>query len=255
MQRILITILLAAVSIYVALCAVLFFVQRSLIYLPQARSRNIAAPLLSLPSEEGAVLVSTRAVPGPRAVIYFGGNAEDVSLSLPQLTAAFPGCALYLQHYRGYGGSAGHPTETALFADAIALFDTVHAVRADVTVIGRSLGSGVAAYLASRRPVSRLILVTPYHSIVELGAAQFPYFPVRWLARDQFESWKYAPAIMAPTLLIQAEQDEVIPAASTQALFNVFKPGVATLRVIRGVGHNTISESAQYLPLLAGVAP
>jgi pimeloyl-ACP methyl ester carboxylesterase len=116
--------------------------------------------------------------------------------------------------------------------------------------MGRSLGSGVAIRLASERPAVRLVLITPYSSIVELGARQFPYFPVRWLMQDKYESWRYAPKITVPTLLIAAGNDEVIPRASTEDLYSRFPPGVAALQVIPGVGHNTISNSPLYFTSL-----
>lgn len=256
MQRIVprkvVTLLAVLAFAYVALCAVLFVFQRSLIYFPQPRATGIGATMVTLPTDAGDVLVTTRPHTGRDALVYFGGNAEDVSGSLAGLSEAFADHAIYLLHYRGYGGSSGTPSEAALFADAVALFDKVHAEHENVVVVGRSLGSGVAVQLASVRPVSRLVLVTPYYSIQELAARQFPWFPVRWLLRDRFDSWRYARDVTAPTLLVAAEHDEVIPRASTQALYESFRTGVASLRVIAATGHNTISESAEYLPLLRG---
>ncbi len=243
------TFLAVIVLIYVVLCAALFFFQRSLIYFPQPRTLGGSASTLALPIDGGQVLVTARPRNGPKALLYFGGNAEDVSASMPGLSAAFPGHAIYLMHYRGYGGSSGQPSQAALFADALALFDTVQPAHADVLVIGRSLGSGVAVHLASVRPVARLVLVTPYESIAALAAGQFPFFPVRWLLQDKFESWRYAPLVKAPTLLIAAERDEVIPRASTEALRTHFT-ATTTLHVVPGTSHNTISESLTYWPLL-----
>jgi pimeloyl-ACP methyl ester carboxylesterase len=241
----------AAVA-YVAACAALFLFQRSLIYFPQPRSPYAGAGTLILPADGADVLVTVRERSGPSALVYFGGNAEDVSQSLAPLAEAFPDRSLYLMHYRGYGGSSGTPSETALVADALQLFDRVHAQHADIVVIGRSLGSGVAVQLAGRRPAERLVLVTPYDSLQELAARQFPYVPVRWLLRDKFESGKYAGRITAPTLLIAAENDEVIPRASTDALRARFAPGVAALQVVAGADHNTISSSPAYPGLLRG---
>ena len=247
-------ILVALVAIgYLALCVALFVFQRSHIYYPQPRSLAGGATTITLPIEEGQVLVTTRAHQGPNAVVYFGGNAEDVSSSLPDLATAFPEHALFLLHYRGYGGSSGKPTEAALIADALALFDKVHAGHQKVVLVGRSLGSGIAVHVASLRPVARLVLVTPYDSLQELAARQFPYLPVRWLLQDKFESWRYAPQVSAPTLVIAAEYDEVIPRDSTEALYARFRSGVASFKIVAGTGHNTISESPQYLALLKGV--
>lgn len=240
-----------AALVYLGICALLFMAQRSLIYFPHPLAPGRTATL-SLPVEDGALLVTARPRPGPRALLYFGGNAEDVSFSLPGLAAAFPDHALYLLHYRGYGGSAGKPSEAALFADALALFDRFRSEHRDIVVVGRSLGSGVAVYLASRRPVARLVLVTPYESLQDLAQRQFPYLPVRWLLLDKFESGKYAARVTAPTLLIAAERDEIIPRASTESLATRFRPGVAALRYVPGAGHNTISDRPEYIALLQG---
>jgi uncharacterized protein len=240
-----------AAIIYLALCLALFLAQRSFIYYPQPKSVSDNSPPLTLNMDGERILISTGANTGPDAVIYFGGNAEDVRRSLPTLADAFPDRSVYAMNYRGYGGSTGKPSEAALIADALVLFDRVYVDHPKIIVIGRSLGSGVAVHIASERPVERLILVTPYDSILNIAASQLPYFPIRWLVLDKFESWRYAPKVTAPTQLIAAQNDEVIPAASTAALYKHFPQSLATLTVIPGVWHNTISESPEYVRLLA----
>ena len=240
----------AAVVVYCALCVALFLYQRKLIYFPQPRAPVSGATTLGLPIEGGQVLVTTLPRSGPDALLYFGGNAEDVSYNLPGLSTTLPDHAIYLMHYRGYGGSAGQPSEAALVADAVALFDRVHAKHPRIMVVGRSLGSGVAIQLASQRPVARLVLVTPYDSLQDLAAQQFPFFPVRWLLHDKFESWRYAQQLSMPTLIIAAEHDEVIPRRSTEALYQRFGAGLAAFKMLPGTGHNTISEHPDYWTLL-----
>jgi pimeloyl-ACP methyl ester carboxylesterase len=246
--------ILAAIAafVYIALCLALFLAQRYFIYYPQPRSATAGNTTLTLNVDSARVLVDTRRHTGPDAVIYFGGNAEDVSRSLPMLADAFPQRSLYALNYRGYGGSTGKPSEIALIADALVLFDRVYIDHSHITVIGRSLGSGVAVHVASERPVERLVLVTPYDSLAEIAASQFRYFPIRWLLLDKFESWRFAPRVSAPALLIAAQDDEIIPLASTESLYNRFPQSRATLTVIRGVGHNSISESPEYLAALRG---
>jgi len=239
------------VLVYVSICALLFFTQRSLIYYPQPRSNRNGVAVMALSTDAGQVLVSTRPASGPDAVIYFGGNAEDVSLDLSDFSSAFPNDAIYLLHYRGYGGSAGKPSEQALFSDALMLYDQVHAQHPNIVLVGRSLGTGIAVKLASERPVARLVLITPYDSLTDAAAQQYPGLPVRLLLRDKFDSWKYAPLVTAPTKIIAAGDDEVIPRSSTERLRTRFKPGIVTYTVIPGVGHNTISDSADYLRLIA----
>jgi pimeloyl-ACP methyl ester carboxylesterase len=236
-----------ALVLYLGACIALYAFQRSMIYFPQPSGLADPAARISLQVPDAQLHVSVRAHAGPKAIIYFGGNAEDVSANLPSFSRAFPGHALYLMHYRGYGASSGKPSEAALHADARALFDKVQRDHPDIAVIGRSLGSGVAVRLASERPVSQLVLVTPYDSIEEIAARHYPFFPIRWLLTDKFHSVGHAPALRVPTLILQAEQDEVIPAASTARLHAAFNRDVATLVVVPGTGHNTISSSSVYL--------
>lgn len=241
------------VAVYLVLCAALFFFQRSLIYFPQPNAVSSADSRITLSMPDAQVSVVTRERVGPRALIYFGGNAEDVSRNLPEFAQAFPDYAVYLLNYRGFGGSGGSPSEAAIAEDALALFDQVYASHPQVAVVGRSLGSGVAVRLASQRPVQHLILVTPYNSLEEIAARQYPWVPVKWLLKDRFESGKYAAHIRVPTLLLAASDDEVIPRASTQRLLENFPQGVALLRVVPESGHNSISDRAQYLQWMGDV--
>ena len=238
--------------LYAALCALLFVFQRSFIYMPQPRAPVPGAEMLALNTEAGDVWVTTLPHAGAKAVVFFGGNADDAGQNLPSLAQAFPEHAIYLLNYRGYGGSAGTPSEAALVADALQLVDQVSAAHAQVTVIGLSLGSGVAVQVAAQRPLARLVLVTPFHSVLELARERFPFVPVRWLLHDRYESWIHAPQIGVPTTIIVAANDEVISRRSTDLLTAAFPPGVAQQVVIDGVGHNDIRLSEHYLPALAG---
>ena len=253
MSRTLMSLVALIVAVYLVLCAALFFFQRSLIYFPQPNAVNTADFRITLSMPDAQVSVLTRERVGPRALIYFGGNAEDVSHNLPEFAEAFPEYAVYLLNYRGFGGSSGSPSEAAIAEDALALFGQVYASHPQISLIGRSLGSGVAVRLASQRPVQQLILVTPYNSLEEIAAQQYPWVPVKWLLKDRFESGKYAAHIRVPTLLLAASDDEVIPRANTQRLLENFPQGVAVLRVVPDSGHNSISDRAQYLQWMGDV--
>ena len=238
---------------YLAVCALLFTQQRSQIYFPHAHS-PLGQPETRMLTVNGTpVYFATREVPGPQALVYLGGNADDVSLVLPTLGDIFPHHALYLLHYRSYGGTPGRPSEAALLADALALFDKAYAEHREVLLIGRSLGTGLAVQVASRRPAARMVLITPYASLVDMAAQRYPYIPVRWLMLDTYDSKDYAPMLRLPTLLLAAENDEVIPMASTQSLYAHFQPGTAQLRVVPSVGHGSIMGSASLQALLTQV--
>lgn len=238
-----------ALLFYAAACVALYLFQRSLLYFPQPASVELPSLRLQVPEAELQVSVQSR--PGPRAVLYFGGNAEDVSAGLSELAAVFPEHAVYALHYRGYGSSTGKPSEKVLHADATALFDHVVRDHPEVVVIGRSLGSGVAIRLAVERTVERLVLVTPYDSIVAVAAQRYGFFPVRWLLHDRFNSAAVAPKIRVPTTLIIAEHDEVIRRERSDALIERFMPGVAQVVVVSGAGHNTLNGVPAYEAALA----
>lgn len=223
-----------------------------MIYFPQGSAKADPSSLLSLQTDIGKVLVSVRPAADPDAVIYFGGNAEDVSLILPEIRKVFPGTAIYLMHYRGYGGSAGKPTEKALIADGLVLFDRVRTEHPNVTVIGRSLGSGVAVRLASERPVTRLVLVTPFDSLVDVAASRYRWLPVRLLLRDRYESGRNAPRVAAPVRIIAAGEDEIVPRSSTERLITRFRKGQVSSSILPGADHNTISEYPTYWQLVTG---
>jgi pimeloyl-ACP methyl ester carboxylesterase len=115
-----------------------------------------------------------------RALVYYGGNGEGLDWLVPELSRRFPDHTSYLVAYRGYGASEGTPGERVLTSDALAVFDHAAARHpGGVDVVGRSLGSGVAVQVAVRRPVERLVLITPFDSLVATAADLFPWLPVR----------------------------------------------------------------------------
>ena len=242
------------VLLYAGACLVLWANQRSHLYYP-VPSRLPSVPVEVLQRPDARVLVSIRPRPGSDAILYFGGNAEDVSRSVPELAQMFPDAAIYAMHYRGYGGSQGTPSEQALVGEALAMFDRARRGHPRITVNGRSLGSGVAAQGAAARPVARLVLVTPFDSIAAVAADHYPIFPVDWLLADRYDSARAAARLRVPTTLVIAERDQVIPPAHALQLLRAFPPGVARAITLPGVGHNDISQSPRYAGALTGVAP
>jgi pimeloyl-ACP methyl ester carboxylesterase len=229
---------------YGGVCALMAAAQRSFIYHPQPAADPSGALILRV--DNTLVRVSHRAHPGPRALIYFGGNAEDVSLTRAHLAAFLPDTALYLLHYRGYGGSGGRPSEAAIRSDAQALFAVVAQKHSAITVVGRSLGTGPAVHLAATRPVRRLVLLVPFDSLFAVAQATMPWLPISLLLRDRWEATAEAPLVRAPTILVAAANDSVVPVRHAEALFRAFRPGVARLVVDPDLEHNT--------PLLDSVA-
>ncbi len=236
---------------YGGVCLLLFLAQRSFIYFP--RPAADPSSRLELRVEGKRVLVAHRPHPGPRALIYFGGNAEDVSLTRAELAALLPDTALYLLHYRGYGGSEGRPSEAALRADARALYAHVAERHSAVTVVGRSLGTGPAVHLAATRPVQRLVLLVPFDSLLAVARGAMPWLPVDLLLLDRWDAAAEAPRVQVPTTIVAAAFDQVVPSRHAEALHRAFQPGVAELILVSDLDHNTpILDSAAFRAALQG---
>ena len=233
-------------GLYVLAAVFLYTMQRSLLYFPTNLATDDGTRNLELTSDslilKGALLPQGQ----EHALVYFGGNAESVELGRESLSQQFPRFTIYLLPYRGYSGNPGKPTEAALFTDAIALYDYVAAHHDTVSVMGRSLGSGVATFLAANRAVDKLILVTPFDSIMQVAQQRFTLFPVGILLKDKFDSASRVKNISAETLILIAQNDEFIPASSTQALVREFNPAQLTIKLINHADHNSISNQEGY---------
>lgn len=174
-------------------------------------------------------------------ILYFGGNAEEVSWMLER-AGEVPGVGWLLVDYRGYGSSAGTPSEKTLVADALAWFDLAAALpgvdQSRILAFGRSLGSGVAVQLAHARPLRALILATPYDSLAAVARHYYWYLPVDWMLRHRFDSDLLAPGLKQPLLALIAERDEVIPPARAEALVKAWG-GPKHRVLLTGAGHNS----------------
>lgn len=243
----LIVLLGSGVALYLALCAWVYLTQRGQIYFPTPEVSHPFAEVLWISSQGERIKVWAVARPGPKALLYFGGNADDAAAHVDLFAAALPEHSLYLVNYRGYGGSSGRPSERALVADALAVYDHVRASHPEVAVVGRSLGSGVAVQLAGRRAVSALVLVTPFDSLVNLARTYFGWLPVGLLLKDRFASTDGASRVSAPVLVVIAGADEIVPRERSNALASAFAPGQVQVVVVPGAGHNTLDQSPGYL--------
>ncbi len=196
------------------------------------------------------------AAPAP-LVVYFGGNAEDVSWMLEAIgdpvRGATPGIGWLVVDYRGYGASGGEPSEAALFLDALAWFDRAEkfpdADARRIFAFGRSLGSGVAVDLAAQRPVAGVVLVTPYDSMAAVAKHHYPLLPIDSLLKHRFDSLSLAPSLHAPMLTLIAELDQVIPPVHAERLYDAWG-GPKTKLILRGATHNTIEGHPGFWPAI-----
>lgn len=231
--------------IYVLVGAVLFFYQRKLIYFPTANIPHNYEQL-QLTHENVTLEIIVLNQGKKEAILYFGGNAEAVVYSAEDFLSVFPLQTVYLLNYRGYGGSSGQPSEAGIFADALFLFDKVLDKQAIISVIGRSLGSGVATYLASKRPVEKMALISPFDSITSVAQNIYMIFPVFLMLLDKYDSISRVKEIEAKTIILVAEHDEVIPRKHSQRLIDEFPPEQISVKIIADSGHNDISNKVEY---------
>ncbi len=241
-----------AVVAYLCICAWMYFRQRHFLYFPQ-ETRVDARNTDFVVEHDGITLRGWSVNPGrDNAVLYFGGNAERIEQMRDEFLKWIPGTSVYLLPYRGYGANEGEPSEKALFADALALYDEVrnrHQAKS-ISVIGRSLGSAIASYVASKRSVTKLVLITPFDRGVSLALAHYPWLPVSLLMKDRYESTAYLHDYRGPTLVVRAGRDEVIPAANTNRLIAALPTPPQVLDLPEAT-HSTVSDFPAYSETLS----
>jgi pimeloyl-ACP methyl ester carboxylesterase len=185
-----------------------------------------------------------------KAVIYFGGNAEAVARNAPVFARVFRDATVYLMNYRGYGGSQGRPSEETLYRDALVLYDHVRGKHDHVSAIGRSIGSGIATYLAAERELARLVLITPFDSLESVASSHYPVYPMSLMLRDKYDSISRVPRIREQTLILIAGNDRIVMPFHAHELAAAFPPGQLTKVVLPGAGHNSVSSSDDYYTLI-----
>jgi uncharacterized protein len=199
----------------------------------------VAPPAVRAAQDAGAVM------PMP-VVIYYGGNGEEISWMLAEV-GRLEGHALLAVSYRGYGASTGRPHEQALYDDALAVYDHFVARRdVDATRIvlwGRSLGSGVATWVASQRPVSAVVLTTPFDSIEALAKLHFP--AIAFLLGQRYDSLARVGAIEAPLLAIVAARDTIVPQAHSRRLIEAWAGPVRVVN-LPAATHNDLQSFPEH---------
>ena len=235
--------------LYFALCALAFAAQGALIYpaphtSPDALRQRPGFGKVPLAAGLEVDTFYLPAPPGAPTVVHFHGNGEQLlgQRELDQLLGD-AGLGFLAVEYPGYGASAGSPTEAGLYASAEAALQFLReqGVKPEQMVLsGRSLGTGVAVEMARRGYGARMVLVSPYTSMVAMGQRMLPFLPAALLVRDRFESLAKAPGISIPVLVIHGERDEVIPVEMGRTLGQRFPH--ATVVTVPRAGHNDVLD-------------
>ncbi|MBU6141145.1 MAG: alpha/beta hydrolase [Proteobacteria bacterium] len=242
-------VLITVATTYLLLLAFLFFFQRQLQYLPMGKVAQIPEGFESknLVDADGLSLLAWyhSAKKGEKTILYFHGNAGNIGDRAAKFSAfADAGFGVLAISYRGYFGSEGKPSEAGLIKNGEAalkfLLDQNYQT-SDIILFGESLGSGVAVQLAARSEFSAIILESPFSSIANVGQKRYWFAPVKLLLKDHFDSEKFAPKIVSPTLIFHGTADEVVPFSEGKNLFEKITSPKKFIEV-QGAGHLDFSQ-------------
>ncbi len=241
---------LIALVAFGGLTALMYLTQRKLMYFPQnlrtapAAAGFAAAEEIMLDTADGERVIAWHVPPRGNnpVVLYFHGNGGALRYRVERFRALTAnGTGLLALSYRGYGGSSGTPTEAGLLADADAAYAFAAARYPPERIVlwGESLGAGVAIALAAAQKVARLVLEAPFTSAADIGASVYWFMPVRLLMKDQFRSDERIARVTAPVLILHGSNDNVVPIAYGERLFELANEPKRMVR-ISGGGHNDL---------------
>ncbi len=234
---------------YIVALAFLFVQQRSYVFPIPADAKAAqalgAGTVTLIETSDGEQLYAEYfpAEGGKATVLIFHGNGSQVAWERPR-AAKFvsAGYSALLVEYRGYPGSTGAPSEAGLRMDGLAAYDWLAGQGvSDLFINAHSLGTGVALYVASKRPVKAIALEAAYPSLVDVARDDYPIFPVGLLMRDKFPAEQWAREVTAPLLVIHGDKDKVIPVKFGAALYEKANEPKSFV-TLDGAGHNNLGQ-------------
>ena len=248
--------LLALVIFYVGACGLVFIFQRHLIYLPVVRTVAAVDQLARAAGMERWTNFSGQCIglkrtcthqPSAGSVLMLYGNASSAvgcSVYADVIQSVAP-LDFYVVEYPGYEDRLNAPTRASLMAAAQEAFQSLDLHR-PVYLVGESLGTGLASFLAGEFPekTSGIILLSPYHRLAEVAQSHYPWLPARWLLQDDFWPEKYLRNYHGRVAMMIDGQDEVVPAAFGQRLFDGYA-GPKKLWEYPGRHHVELGESPE----------
>jgi hypothetical protein len=225
------------------------FIERNFVFFP---ARPLACTPRDLGMEYEDVYFTTsdgvtlnawliRSAAGSPIVLWFHGNAGNIGDRSENARLLYDrGLSLFMVDYRGYGKSEGSPSEKGIYLDGQASYDYLISagVQADRLIIfGRSLGTTVAVYVASRNECAGVILESAMTNLTDMARAHYPIVPGLGSFRNKFDSIGRIATVRAPVLFIHGDKDEIVPYELGQRLYEAAKPE-KDFYTIRGAHHN-----------------
>lgn len=251
------------VLLYLLLCIGLYFFQESLVFFPRQLPQNFnfsfETPFeeVRIPVKESDTLSGLwfKQASSKGLVFYLHGNAGALD-GWGQASDTYLkfGYDIFLLDYRGYGKSTGKiSSEAQFYEDVQEAYNWAKNKYSEekITIIGYSIGTGSAAYLAAKNSSKQLILQAPYYSLVDMMQQHYSFIPT-FLLKYRFETYTFLPQIKAPITIFHGNKDATIPLNSSTRLQAFFKPN-DQLIILPGAGHNGMNSNPDYLKALATV--
>ena len=167
---------------------------------------------LEIYAEDGTLLEGIIFTPQhfSHTILYFGGRSQDSVALIHKLTCNFENCQIVTFNYRGYGDSKGKATEKNLYSDAYFIAKKIEEHYGKFSVMGFSIGSSVAAFVASKIEVKNLFLIGAFESVFSLFRAKAPLLP-SFLIRYRFDTALHVSVVEAKSYLLSSKDDEIVP--------------------------------------------
>jgi len=228
--------ILTLVFLYVLLLTVVFFFQSNLLYHPSVNN-YLKNRVINEPTEIEKVKITTedkvellgwfynKNINKFKTILFFHGNAGSLENRTYKLNHFKDLKVNFLIiAWRGFSGNKGQPNEIGLYKDAESAIKWLKMKginEKNIILYGESLGTGVAVEIAQNKKYAGVILESPFTSMVNMGRKYYPFFPVRFLLKDKFESYKKINKISVPILIMHGEVDKIVPYAMGKKMYEL----------------------------------
>jgi len=258
--RMLQSLIFILLSVWVLLCLLLYLFQPRFVYFPyaalEATPRDVSLRYEDVfITTDDHVRVHGWFLPheSPRAtLLFFHGNGGNISHRLDSLLIFHGlGLSVLIIDYRGYGRSEGRPSEAGTYSDALAAWRYLvrdrNTTGEDIVLFGRSLGSAVAVWLASRHTPRALILESGFTSTADMGRHYYPFLPVKWLTRIKYDSLTRIGSVRCPILFVHSPGDDIVPYALGRKLYAAANEPKSFLEITGGHNEGFLVSGKSYV--------
>ncbi|WP_338388438.1 alpha/beta hydrolase [Caminibacter mediatlanticus] len=180
-----------------------------------------------------------------KVVLYFGGNSNNVLEFLENIATQIKDFNFIAFNYPGYGNSQGLPSEEKILKYSIEIFDKYK----PQIIIGRSLGTAVASYAASKRDIEKLILITPFDSIENIAKSKYSFLPVKYILKHKFKEIDWIKKVKTHVYVILSEIENIVPKKSLKSILSNI-PNLKNFYIIKNSTHGNILQNEDFVNIL-----